>query len=326
VSSSRTCEYPTETEKIVIQKETYEDLQKRCQILQKCLADAVPVERNREALLSKWTKASTATPANPTAPADDDEEQENGDGRILQDPDGYQRYMGESSGPAFMDRLREFCGTVIPLLSDRQGMTFPSMEGMFTALIGQYHTHDSRFLALPDVDPYYLPEHETISKMLTVFRYYAEDGIGAASCGGIYYWGNLWDLEERIFKIAPLSGLKDETMLLCKLNTIMAIACQYDPSLGLPWEQHAGETYFARAKILLGNPMEDASLAYMSTLCLMGYYLLALYRRDAAYMYIGLAARISVVHGLHKGWMISNRGKSGEQSKREFWNTFILDR
>ena len=277
-------------------------------------------------MLSKWTRAGAAASVKPPARSEDDEEQERGDGRILQDPDGYQRYLGESSGAAFMDRLREFCLTVVPLLSDRQGMTFPSMENMFTALIGQYHTHDSRFLALPDVDPYYLPEHDAISKMLTVFRYYAEDGVGAAPCGGIYYWGDLWDLEEKASKIIPLSGLKDETILLCKLNTIMALACQYDTSLGLPWEQHPGETYFARAKILLGNPMEDASLAYMGTLCLMGYYLLALYRRDGAYMYIGLAARISVVHGLHKGWMISNRGKFGEQSKREFWNTFILDR
>jgi hypothetical protein len=56
---------------------------------------------------------------------------------------------------------------------------------------------------------------------------------------------------------------------------------------------HPGETHFTRAKILLINPMEDASLTYMRTLNLMSYYLLGLYRRDAAYMYIGLAARIS---------------------------------
>jgi hypothetical protein len=286
----------------------------------------VPADRNREALLSKWTKATAAASAKQPARPEDDEEQETGDGRILQDPDGYTRYLGESSGAAFMDRLREFCGTIIPLLSDAQGMTFPSMEGLFTSLLGQYHTHDSRPLLLPEVDPFYLPGQDDISKMLTTFRFYAEDGVGAAHSGGIFYWGNLWDLEERASKIIPLTGPRDESILLCKLNAVMALACQFDPSLALPWETYPGETYFARAKFLLGNPLEDASLAYMGTLCLMGYYLLGLYRRDGAYMYFGLAARISVIHGLHKGWMISNRGKFGEQSKREFWNTFILDR
>lgn len=261
----------------------------------------MPAERNREALLSKWTKATATASFKPVARPEDDEEQDNGDGRILQDPDGYTRYLGESSGAAFIDRLCEFCGIVIPLLSDAQGQTFPSMDGLFTSLLGQYHTHDSRPLLLPEVDPFCLPEQDDINKMLTVFRFYAEDGMGEAPSGGIFYWGSLWDLEERASKIIPLTGPRDESILLCNLNAVMALACQFDPSLALPREAHPGETYFARAKLLLGNPLEDASPAYMGTLYLMGYYLLGLYRRDGAYIYFGLAARISVIHGLHKG-------------------------
>jgi hypothetical protein len=280
-------------------------------------------------LLSKWTKASSAPSASlktPQSRSEEEEEHQTGDGRILQDPDGYTRYLGESSGAAFMDRLREFVGTIIPLLSATEGMSSTNMEAMFTSLLGHYHTHDSRPLLLPHVDPFFLPNPEDISKLISNFRFYAGDGAGTAPCGGIYYWGDLWDLEQRASNILPLSGSRDESILLCKLNAVMALACQYNPSLALPWETHPGETYFARAKLLLINPMEDASLAYMCALSLMGHYLLGLYRRDAAYMYIGLAARIAVIHGLHRGWMIGNPTKSAEQHKREFWNTFILDR
>lgn len=281
--------------------------------------------------MSKWARASngvsTTSASNPSQiRAEEEEDQQTGEGRILQDPDGYTRYLGESSGAAFIDRLREFVGTIIPLLSDTQTMTSGNMEGMFTSLLGQYHTHDSRPLLLPHVDPFFLPNPEDIHNMLSSFRFYAGDGNGKVPCGGIYYWGDLYDLEQKASNLLPLSGSRDESILLCKLNAVMALACQYDPSLALPWEAYPGETYFARAKMLLINPMEDASLAYMCTLCLMGHYLLGLFRRDAAYLYIGIAARISVIHGLHKGWMITDQSRSGEQSKREFWNTFILDR
>jgi hypothetical protein len=106
-------------------------------------------------------------------------------------------------------------------------------------------------------------------------------------------------------------------------------------------------TFFARAKLLLVNPVEEATRPCLRVLALMAFYLLSAYRRDAGYMYIGLAVRMAVAHGLHR----SDRkavpatgpqpGPSRsaaedpepaevriekEERAREFWNVYVLDR
>jgi hypothetical protein len=319
------CEYPSERRKSTIPEETYAELQERCSLLQRCLEDAVPSENKRRLLLSKWAKSTCETAGSPAtiATPDDEEQEKTWKGRILQDPNGFIRYMGESSGAAFMDRLREFVSTVLPLLSDKNGI--PTTEDMFTSLLGRYHTHDSRPLTLPEVDLFYLPPPSDVAKLLAVFQFYAQVGAGSSS-GGIYYWGNLWDLEHQARRYEQSSDSINDSHMLANLNVVMALACQFDPSLAPVWEDHPGLTYFARAKLLLINPMEDASLVNMRILSLMGHYLLGIYRRDAAYLYIGLAGRTAIIYGLHKGWMIEGQGQAGEEIKRQFWNTYILDR
>jgi hypothetical protein len=278
--------------------------------------------------LSKLASPSTAAPAlvaSPTAyiQPGDEEQEKTGEGRILQDPDGFVRYMGESSGAAFMDRLREFVSTVRPLLLDSSGI--PTVEEMFTSLLGRYHTHDSKLLLLPQVDPFYLPAPEEITKLLAVFQFYAQDGAGSTN-GGIFYWGNLSELGDQARRYQQSSGSNSDSRMLANLNAVLALACQYDPSLASGWEVYPGEIYFARAKLLLINPIEDVNVVNVSILSLMGQYMLGMYRRDAAYLYIGMAGRTAMIHGLHKGWMIDGQGEAGEQSKRQFWNVYILDR
>lgn len=295
-------------------------------LLQRCLAEAVPSEKNREALLSKWAKSKGANwdTSEVSSRHEEEELERTGDGRILQDPDGHARYMGESSGSAFMDRLREFVAKVLPFLADKSGLPFANSQVIFTSLLGRYHTHDSKPLLLPEVDPFHIPDVEQISKMLAVFRFFGQDETGA-SFGGIYYWGDLFDLEAQAIRHVQYSEIANVNVL-ANLNAMWALACQYDPLLAPQWEVYPGETYFARAKFLLGNPMEDARPANMRTLCLMGHFLLGIYRRDAAYLYIGLAGRIAVIHGLHKGWTGAAEGEAAEQMRREFWNTSILDK
>jgi hypothetical protein len=58
-------------------------------------------------------------------------------------------------------------------------------------------------------------------------------------------------------------------------------------------EQHTGEAYFKRARMLIGNPLDTVrfTLGDVSVLTLMTFYLIEINRRDAAYMYLGLAVR-----------------------------------
>jgi hypothetical protein len=51
----------------------------------------------------------------------------------------------------------------------------------------------------------------------------------------------------------------------------------------------------------------------------MGFYLIELNRRDAAYVYVSLAIHIAIIHGAF-------RACNDESSKRTFWTLYVLDR
>ena len=107
-------------------------------------------------------------------------------------------------------------------------------------------------------------------------------------------------------------------------------------------DQHAGEAYFKRARKLLGNPLDTVrfTLSDVPVLTLMGFYLIELNRRDAAYVYVSdsfkgnymkciltvhrliqvsLAIHIAMIHGAF-------RSCKDEANKRIFWTLYILDR
>lgn len=321
LARSKLCEYPAEKSSVTILEKKYAELLDRCSLLQKCVEDLLPSEKDRQLLLSKWGDRRETTSVSPSSRCLAEDEQENSwDGRILQDPDGFIRYMGESSGAAFMDRLREFVSKVLPLISTGHGY-----QDSFTSLLGRYHTHDSRPLALPNVDVLYLPSSADLTKLLAAFRTYTQPGTGSLN-GGIHYWASLCDLERGAREYQQSASSGNDSHMLAYLNIVMALACQYDPSLDPACEIHSGLTYFARAKLLLINPLEDASPVNIVVLSLMGQYLLGIYRRDAAYLYIGLAGRTAIIYGLHKSWPIDGERPGGEEIKRQFWNTYILDR
>jgi hypothetical protein len=58
-------------------------------------------------------------------------------------------------------------------------------------------------------------------------------------------------------------------------------------------EKHTGEAYFKRARMLLGNPLDTVRFTPgdVPVLTLMAFYLIEINRRDAAYMYLGLAVQ-----------------------------------
>lgn len=88
---------------------------------------------------------------------------------------------------------------------------------------------------------------------------------------------------------------------------------------------HAGEVYFKRARELLGNPLDTVrfTLSDVPALALMGFYLIELNRRDAAYVHVSLAIHIAIIHGAFRPCPDQT---IDESSKRTFWNLYILDR
>ena len=240
------------------------------------------------------------------------------EGRILQDPDGAIRYLGESSGATFLNHLREYMATVFPLAFNATWPNSDSSTG-FIAALGRYQTHDSRPLLTTTVDSLTLPTKDEALMMLSELRYWAQDGAATISSGGIHYWANIDDLITSYHTYLSAPGAEESTRLAL-INAAFALACQFNPSSAPKWDSTSGQTFFARARALIGNPLDVSTIADANVLSLLGFYLMNCNRRDAAYIYISVAMHILMVHGVHRAWMID------EDGKRLFWTIYNLDR
>jgi hypothetical protein len=240
-------------------------------------------------------------------------------GRLLHDQEGTVRYLGETSGATFLDQLKQFMLTLLPF-------TYSPHCGdgsTFVASVGHYQTHDSRPLTNPDVDTTWLPSDSDMAVKLRELRQYIQDGNGSFTSGGIHWWGDLSKLPPRPDSSTAIAALttKESVRDLAFYNVCFALSVSIGhTSLQLP-DYQSGESYFKRARLLLGNPLDTVrfTLSDVPALALMGYYLIEVNRRDAAYMYVSLAVHIAIIHG-------SFRRTVDEASKRTFWTLYIMDR
>ncbi len=269
-------------------------------------------------------QTKVAAPEQPFADLDQDiaeDSQHLREGRILTDPDGTIRYLGESSGATFLNHLREYMATVFPLAFESAwpGSSNPDTTAFISAL-GRYQTHDSRPLLSSTVDALVLASREQASNMLAELRESAQDGHGTFGSGGIYYW---IDAETVLHEYESyLNGARTPEASQCVVtaNAAFAVACQLNSKCAPEWESGFGQTFFARARNLIGNPLDVSTINDATVLALLGFYLLNSNRRDAAYIYISVSMHILIVHGVHRAWMVD------EQGKRLFWTVYVLDR
>ncbi|CAK7199839.1 Transcriptional activator [Sporothrix eucalyptigena] len=93
-------------------------------------------------------------------------------------------------------------------------------------------------------------------------------------------------------------------------------------------DQPPGFGYFAHALALLPDVHEPGSILGVETLAYVGYFLQNINRRDAAYLYIGLALRMAVNLGLHQESSSSPKLSEAdrEHRRRVFWSIYSLDR
>lgn len=311
----RECQYPVAEETITITRKEYNELLRRGQSLE---------DPSQTAAYSHQSDSQTDSPSEHSPhetslsfPIDSAAPRE---GRILQDPDGNIRYLGESSGATFLDHLREYMATVFPLAFNA---TWPGSDGSSTGFIsalGRYQTHDSRPLLTTTVDSLTLPTKDEALVMLSELRYWAQDGAATIESGGICYWANIDGLISQYHVYLSAPGAEEGSSNLALINAAFALACQFNPSCAPNWDSTSGQTFFARARGLIGNPLDVSTIADASVLSVLGFYLMNCNRRDAAYIYISVACHILLVHGVHRAWMID------EDGKRLFWTVYNLDR
>ncbi|KAF2686284.1 hypothetical protein K458DRAFT_210405 [Lentithecium fluviatile CBS 122367] len=329
VSGSRNCVYPTaEASKEATLKSEVDRLRKRCTALEQSLQSLVPDETARREFLSKmdYVKSPPPLPNTPShAEATYADEAEATEGRLLFDIDGNVRFLGETSGATFLDLLKHFMLTLVPLtFAPGPGLTAPEDGSIFVASIGQYQTFDSRPLKDPGelVDPLWLPSRTEMTLMLAELCYHIQHGNGDFASGGIYYWGDINNVPAAV-TLAPSQFdaiNSDSYRYLAFHHVCFALASQIATPT-LQHEEDPGNAYFKRARMLIGNPLDTVrfTLRDVPVLALMGFYLIELNRRDAAYLYVSLAIHIAITHGAFRHYV-------DEGSKRIFWTLYVLDR
>ncbi|KAJ5065384.1 hypothetical protein J3E72DRAFT_236009 [Bipolaris maydis] len=318
--TSRECEYPApESDKLSL-KDELERLRRRCAALEAGFQSAAPEDAaDLIAQLDHGPSASRQSGPTFQSVSMDLDQPDANDGRLLVDPCGTQRYLGETSGATFLDYLKQFMLTLVPLTFQPESADGSS----FVASIGRYQTYDSRPIPNPNVDPLWLPDWADMSMMLAELRFYVQDGKDGFLCGGIYWWGDLNNPPTHAASSVSLTSMTtdDTHRYLAFYHVCFALAVSIGHPLFRKSDQHAGEAYFKRARKLLGNPLDTVrfTLSDVPVLTLMGFYLIELNRRDAAYVYVSLAVHIAMIHGAF-------RSCKDEQNKRIFWTLYILDR
>ncbi|KAB5518176.1 fungal-specific transcription factor [Coniochaeta sp. 2T2.1] len=124
---------------------------------------------------------------------------------------------------------------------------------------------------------------------------------------------------------------KDACLCYAKVLVILAFGQLYSVNQWIDFKGPPGFEYFTHALQLLPDPHEEGSILCVETLALMGYFFQNMNRRDAAFLYIGMAMRMAISLGLHQE--VSSRGQetelddvSREHRRRVWWSIYSLDR
>ncbi|SCB65517.1 unnamed protein product [Fusarium graminearum] len=109
------------------------------------------------------------------------------------------------------------------------------------------------------------------------------------------------------------------------LDLVIAIGAQCE---SLSSSRTIGQAYFrkARSQAFIGF-LEDPDLDMVRTFVLMAFYMLGECRRNAAFMYLGVAAKAALALGLHSRESYGQKPDSADQAKLRVWmSVCILDK
>ncbi|PTB65547.1 hypothetical protein BBK36DRAFT_1141505 [Trichoderma citrinoviride] len=344
-ASNRECVYPTPVEKVSVPRSELEELRRKVDAYERALQEVIPDPSRRQELISQaaatpeglspspspfspsqsYSPESSRRVAGPSVKPEPEDEQTTG--RLLQDPDGTARYLGETSGATFLDHLKELLGAVLPLAQVEPQLSQDQDGTAFLNSLGRYYTADSRPLVEREEMPTSLPSNEDLAVLLCKLRYLIQDGNGEWPSGGIYWFGELNAVPSQIASPPSASDADmNEYRHLAFYHAALANITRANTSSqevqGSASTPSLSEAYFARAALLVGNPLDITrccTIGDVATLCLMAAYLIEMNRRDAAYMHVAAAMHICIMLGVHRG-LVDERGK------RVFWTVYVLDR
>ncbi|KAK3680420.1 fungal-specific transcription factor [Podospora appendiculata] len=126
--------------------------------------------------------------------------------------------------------------------------------------------------------------------------------------------------------------LGDTTACLrfAKVLTILAFGQLYSVNQWIDFKGPPGFEYFSHALLLLPDAHEEGSILCAETLALVGYFMQNMNRRDAAFLYIGMALRMAISLGLHQEVRVTSTTTESlldrEHRRRVWWSVYSLDR
>ncbi|KAL2435306.1 hypothetical protein ABEF95_015310 [Exophiala dermatitidis] len=120
---------------------------------------------------------------------------------------------------------------------------------------------------------------------------------------------------------------REECLTYCQILLIFAFGQMYSINQWSSSDGPPGFTYFKNALWLLPEPYQEGSVLFVEVLSLIAPYLQNLNRRDAAFLYIGLAIRMAISLGLHQE--VQDPGLDPverEHRRRVWWSVYSMDR
>lgn len=116
-------------------------------------------------------------------------------------------------------------------------------------------------------------------------------------------------------------------LIHCQVYLIMAFGQMYAVNQYMGPEGPPGFGFFTQALQYLPNIHEEPSMLFCGVLALVGYFMQILNRRDAAFLYLGLAQRMAISLALHEEVHVPGLDEfTKEQRRRTWWSIYSLDR
>lgn len=134
-------------------------------------------------------------------------------------------------------------------------------------------------------------------------------------------------LLQKAYRGPPDMGDQDACLAYSKLLVILAFGKLYSVNQWIDYSGPPGFEYFTHALEMLPDIHDEGSTLFVETLALVGYFMQNLNRRDAAWLYVGMALRMAITLGLHQETSNPNLDSAAKEHRRRiWWSVYSLDR
>ncbi|KAL1960873.1 hypothetical protein VTO42DRAFT_5856 [Malbranchea cinnamomea] len=232
---------------------------------------------------------------------------------LVLSPEGDKRYFGNSSstslGKKFLDFIRSF-KTGVDIGDDFITPTYSSASFSFRQLPLPLRPSSATLPHFEFAKRLYAAQYEYIG---SIFSFTSPERFEI----------NLREMYERE---PDLSNLRDR-LIYCEILIILAFGQMYSVNQWTSNDGPPGFEFFQQAVYLLPDIHERPSVTFVEVLSLIGYFFQNLNRRDAAFLYIGVALRMAISLGLHQEVSDDTLDdKTREYRRRLWWSVYSMDR